>query len=548
MMVTAGRPSSVLYCRCVIAEIPQRETPSLLGQLEQLGVTFSAGRGTQRLNEVQLVGDDTYALSSWIDDADVVDVDDSLERFSPGEIRRIMLVRQQEGVIHLTCPQTPRRDFEPKTSWDLGDDLVGDLAAAGDFDLVLGLPSYNVASTLRNNIECLAQGAHELGAPLRCLVVVSDSGSKDKSLEDCWTHYGRGVRPTRYSDVYVLALSQRGVRPGKGSSLKTIFEISDRVRAQAVMVMDSDITTAQPGWVSAVISPIIDGSADTVVPMVTRNKYDGRGTNAFSYPLISAFTSNRIRNPLSGVMGFSSPFLKSFLAAQDTWEDVISLYGIESHLSIHMGFGRFSVAQPDLGILQHSPRLFHATFPTFLQVFRSTFKSLWSYRDSWGGNAREREDAPWDSRLEDVPVKAIDLEELSQHIQQGLGGSASHWLEFLGADLAADMTTACARVMEDQNYRFSPALWGDIVLQYLLRFPLFTPLSPQEDEFLVSLMAPFSAFYMSYARHVELLTRAESELAVEKTVEAFSERIQYWVPKIEGRPRAGAGTYLYELG
>jgi glycosyltransferase involved in cell wall biosynthesis len=193
----------------------------------------------------------------------------------------------------------------------LGDDLVGDLAAAGDFDLVLGLPSYNVATTLRNNIECLAQGAHELGAELRCLVVVSDSGSKDKSLEDCWTHYGRGVRPTRYSDVYVLALSQRGVRPGKGSSLKTIFEIPDRVRAQAVMVMDSDITTAQPGWVSSVILPIIDGSADTVVPMVTRNKYDARGTNAFSYPLISAFTSNRIRNPLSGVMGFSSPFLRA---------------------------------------------------------------------------------------------------------------------------------------------------------------------------------------------------------------------------------------------
>ena len=228
---------------------------------------------------------------------------------------------------------------------------------------------------------------------------------------------------------------------------------------------------------------------------------------------------------------------------------MISLYGIESYLSIHIGIGRFSVAQPDLGILEHGPRLFHATFPTFLQVFRSTFKSLWSYRDSWGANAGEPpEDAPWDSRLEDMPVNAIDLDQLSQHIQQGLRGSASHWLEFLGSDLAADMTTACTRVMEDQNYRFPPALWGDIVFQYLLRFPLCPPLSPQEDEFLVSLMAPFSAFYMSYARHVEPLTRAESELVVEKTVEAFSERTQYWVPKIEGRPRSGAGTYLYELG
>ena len=73
----------------MIAEIPQRQTPSLLGQLEQLGATFSAGRGTQHLNEIQLVGDDMGVLRSWIHDGDVVDVDDSLERFSQSEIRRI---------------------------------------------------------------------------------------------------------------------------------------------------------------------------------------------------------------------------------------------------------------------------------------------------------------------------------------------------------------------------------------------------------------------------------------------------------------------------
>ena len=538
---------TVLYCSCVVREAQKRRTPSLLSRLETLGVTVSLCEGAQRLDEIQLAQGDADALANWVREADFVEVDDSLSRFSPGEIRLIMLVRQPGGAIHLSCPQNPSRDFKLATPWSLDVDLIDDLATAGGFGLVLGLPSYNVATTLPNNIECLARGASEFAPKQRCLVVVSDSGSKDGSLGNCWIRYGKGLQPTQHPNVHVLALPQRGIRPGKGSSLRTIFEVSNRVRAQAVMVMDSDITTAQPSWVGTVVSPIFTRGADTVVPTVTRNKYDARGTNAFSYPLISAFTSTRVRNPLSGVMGFSSRFLTSFLASQDSWEDVISLYGIESHLSIHMGFGRFSVDQPDLGILEHSPRRFHATFPTFLQVFRGTFKSLWNYRDSWSENAGLCTDTPWDSELEDVPVKPINLVDLSQHIQQGLRQSESHWTQFMGPKLAVEMTTSCKQVVDDQHYRFSPKLWADIVLQYLLRFPLYPALSPQEEQFLVSLMVPLGAFYMSYSRRVEPMTRAESEIVVEETVEAFRERVGFWVPKIVNDRGAGAGLNLHDL-
>jgi hypothetical protein len=67
--------------------------------------------------------------------------------------------------------------------------------------------------------------------------------------------------------------------------------VSREVTAQAVLVMDSDITTCAPNWVPMILSPILDGTADAVVPMVIRHKYDARGTNAFAYPLIKA------RNP-----------------------------------------------------------------------------------------------------------------------------------------------------------------------------------------------------------------------------------------------------------
>lgn len=538
--------SRILYVKTVAPGVPSRSQKSLAQELSALGVCADMGASYSILDNIQLDPTGNDDIARWLHVGDVV-VDDSLTAYRPDDIERLIFVRGEDGNVQVTCPQNPSDAFRPVTAWPLPIDLKAALAAIAPCEIVLGLPSYNVEETLSGNIECLARGVSTLARERRCLIVVSDSGSRDGSLTQCWKRYGKSVSSTAYRNVYVLALLQRGIRPGKGSSLRTIFMIAREVGAQAVLVMDSDITTCVPGWVSTILSPIVDGTADAVVPMVIRNKYDARGTNAFAYPLIAALTSAPIRNPLSGTMGLSRRFLDSFLDDQDTWEDVISHYGIESYMTIHMACGPFRVSQPNLGILRHRPRTYHTTFATFLQVFRSTFTSLWRYRELWLGRNLSRVMSPSDYKLDDDFVSPPSKELLSQHVTEQLRIFGSDLQSALGPELAARASDVCMQVAIDPSRRFPTKLWAEILIQYLLRHPCLPALSREEEQFLSSLLIPLTAFYLSYVRTVEPLSRAQSELIVEKTVHDLRSVASFWLGHLAKRSSVGRGIYLEDL-
>ncbi len=73
--------------------------------------------------------------------------------------------------------------------------------------------------------------------------------------------------------------------PGKGSALRTIFAIAERLGARACAVVDSDLRSITPQWIELLLGPVVDHGFDYVAPLYLRHKFDGTITNSIVYPL-----------------------------------------------------------------------------------------------------------------------------------------------------------------------------------------------------------------------------------------------------------------------
>jgi len=112
-----------------------------------------------------------------------------------------------------------------------------------------------------------------------------------------------------------IVLDQIG-KIGKGNGVKTIFIKAEEVRADAVALIDGDLTSVKPEWLKYLIKPILEGY-DLVSPFYFRHKYDGVITNHLAYPLTRALYGVSIRQPIGGEYGLSNKIINKVLIFSD---------------------------------------------------------------------------------------------------------------------------------------------------------------------------------------------------------------------------------------
>ena len=121
----------------------------------------------------------------------------------------------------------------------------------GSAEIVVGIPSYNNAGTIGHVVRAVALGLakHFPGRP--AVIVNSDGGSRDGTPEVvAATEVGS---PQAILASHPIPPVQRIVTPyfgvpGKGSALRTIFAIAERLQARACAVVDSDLRSITPAW------------------------------------------------------------------------------------------------------------------------------------------------------------------------------------------------------------------------------------------------------------------------------------------------------------
>lgn len=250
------------------------------------------------------------------------------------------------------------------------------ISKIGTADIMVGIPSFKCADTIEYVVKQACKGMLDYYPSFKPIIVNSDGNSPDGTMAV--------VEKTQVpSRVEKIAFSYSGI-PGKGSSLRAIFEVAKALKVKVCIILDSDLRNFKPLIIKNLANPIIEKNYDLVTPLYMRHKYDGTITNSMCYPLTSALYGKEIRQPIAGEMAFSNPLINKFLENEAVWETDVARFGIDIWMTTTALNGGFKIAEANMGTKIHDakdPGLYLG--PMFREVIGTLFSMMKLYEKNW---------------------------------------------------------------------------------------------------------------------------------------------------------------------
>ncbi len=337
------------------------------------------------------------------------------------------------------------------------------LAAIGETDLLIGIPSYNNARTIGHVVRAAAAGLAKYFPDRRAVIVNSDGGSTDGTQDVVASveFAAPGAILVRHplSAVHRIVTPYDGL-PGKGSAFRTVFAIAKRLGARACAVVDSDLRSITPGWFELLLGPVLHEEFDYVAPLYLRHKYDGTITNSIVYPLTRALYGREVRQPIGGDFGFSGRLAAHYLD-RPVWDTDVARFGIDIWMTTTALADGFRICEAFLGAKIHDPKDPGADLAgMFVQVVSSVFDLMHIYRDRWpsvtGAEVVPLFGFPHGVGLEPV---AVDVERMRAIFVQASRDLREIWEVAL---LPQDLEAVAALAASDP-FRFPDPLWVRVV-------------------------------------------------------------------------------------
>lgn len=387
-----------------------------------------------------------------------------------------------------------------------------------EVDVLVGVPCFNNEDTIEHVVQTAARGLAEHFPGRRGAVLVSDGGSLDDTRERAETTLiPPGIE--RHVTIY------RGT-PGKGTSLRAIFETATQLKSSACVVVDSDLRSITPEWIHLLAEPVLTRQADYVAPLYIRHKYDGTITNHIVYPLTRALYGKRIRQPIGGDFGFSGE-LAAFYAREDVWQFDVARFGIDIWMTTTAVAEDFKVAQARLGTKIHDAKDPGTDLgPMFTQVVGTLLYLMGRYEDRW---MRTETSAPVEILGEVTSVMkleplAVSLNKLKKEFHEGFNHFTGLYRQILDpANFEA--LQEVAKVLEEKDeVRFTAPLWARILYDFAFVFQLWN----RNRRRLVSMLVPlYFGRTAAYCQQVAAMEAEEAEQVVEAQAEVFEREKSY---------------------
>jgi hypothetical protein len=268
----------------------------------------------------------------------------------------------------------------------LSDDLLRSLVAVGQVDILVGVPTLNNAPTIAHLVRAVQSAFTTYFSRQRAVFINSDGGSDDGTpsiVRDCsLDDAGTVTAAHQLRTIHRISTPYHGL-PGKGSALRLIFAAADLLQADAVAVLDPEVTSVTPDWVAALLRPVREDRFDFVAPMYPRDALDSPLVTQLLRPLVRSSYGHQIREPLIGEFGCSGRFAASCIE-KPVWESDPMQHGVDLWLMAAALSGTFRPCQAALG-----PRVLAGGRPRprlselFEQVVGSAFHCLELFADSW---------------------------------------------------------------------------------------------------------------------------------------------------------------------
>ena len=400
----------------------------------------------------------------------------------------------------------------------------------GEAELVVGIPSYNNAGTIGHVVRAAAAGLAKHFPGRRAVIVNSDGGSRD-GTPDVVAEIGHGssqaiLASHPLTPVHKILTPYHGV-PGKGSALRTIFAIAERLGARACAVVDSDLRSITPQWIELLLGPVVDHGFDYVAPLYLRHKFDGTITNSIVYPLTRSLYGHEVRQPIGGEFGFSGRLASHYLR-QPVWETDVARFGIDIWMTTTALADDFRVCQSFLGAKIHDAKDPGADLAAMLvQVVSAVFDLMGTYRDRW--TAVER--------AEDVPLfgfpHGVGLEPVSVNVgrmvgifAQGVRDLGEVWGRALEGPTLDEV--AALATQGEGDFRFPDPLWVRVVHDFAIAY--HRRALPREQ-----LLRSLVPLYLGRTASFVLQNEHGGSEEVEGAIRALAEEFVRQKPRLRGR-------------
>jgi len=401
------------------------------------------------------------------------------------------------------------------------------LSEVKDADILVGIPSYNNATTIGHVVRAVQAGIAKYFPNEKAVLVNSDGGSTDNTsdvVSNSIVSHEALLIPQRVAPMEKIVTPYHGI-PGKGSAFRTIFEIAKELNGKACAVVDSDLRSITPEWLDLLLSPVLDRGFDFVSPFYLRHKYDGTITNSIVYPMTRALYGLRIRQPIGGDFGFSGDLAKFYLT-KDVWETDIARFGIDIWMTTTAVANGYKVCQSFLGAKIHDPKDPGADLSAMLhQVVSAVFELMETYADVWktikGSQPTELFGFQYDVGLEPVHV---NLERMIDKFVLGLKELGPIWEEFIPKSIMLYLMGLKPRPWE--KFRMPVDIWADILYCFALAFhrQLFN-----KTHLLKSLTPLYLGRVASFIIETLESSAEEVEQIIEQSCATFEEKKEFLV-------------------
>ena len=401
----------------------------------------------------------------------------------------------------------------------LSDEFIRELINVGEVDILVGVPTHNDARTVGQVVQAVRAGLLKYFPRARSVIINADGGSRDGTRE---LVCAASINDTTTSNLSALRTlhsisTQYEGNPANGTALRTILAAADLLQAKACAVVSPESASLEPEWIERLLRPVIRETADLVLPVYVRHKFDGLLIRNLVYPVTRAVYGCAVREPYPTDYAFSSALGSHFLS-QDIWNQEQGRHGTELWLTLAAIIGKYKISQSFLGTrsrLESPPS-------DLVKAMRETagllFCSMDCYPAAWR-EVRESLPVPCNGCQPTVSVEPmrVNRKRLYQMFTFGVGQLEPVFLSILSSathDELKRLTT-----LPEDDFSFPDQLWARTVYEFAVAYHKAVI---GRDHIVQALVPIFRGRALTFVTQ----NREAGEEAIEKGIEAVCDTFE----------------------
>lgn len=334
------------------------------------------------------------------------------------------------------------------------------LADVGTADIVVGIPTYKHARTLARVMKAAAEGLARDFNGLKTVITVVDGGSPDDTV-------AVANQVPIAAPVKRLVASYQGVQ-GKGSAVRTIFEIARTLRARVILILEADLQSITPDWIEKLARPILENQYQLALPHYVRPLPDGAMTDLLAYPLTRLLYGADVRQPMGGEYALSAE-LAHRITTRDVWETDVARHGIDIWLSTVSINDNVKMCQVRLGVkLDDSRELLLSFDPTFVQAIGTLFRMMDIYKRRWQEGQQARTAPFFGNGVVNEPIRPWIPSVSTAALGDAFAAGSRRYTRLLKTALTPSTRNAIKELSDspDGATRFNAKLWARTVYDF----------------------------------------------------------------------------------